>query len=68
MGRFGGCLMSARFATATVLLVAAVFTGSQLGCAVVSRQAARYSQLAHAALVVESSQSAAVTAAEGESK
>ena len=60
--------MNARFATATVFLVAAVFAGSQLGCAVVSQQAARYSQLAHAALVVESSQSAAVTAAEGESK
>ncbi len=68
MGRDGGCLMSARFVVAAAFLVAAVFAGSQLGCAVASHQAARYSQLAHAALVVESSQSAAVTAAEGESK
>ena len=60
--------MNARFVVTTAFIVAAVFAGSQLGCAVVSKQAARYSQLAHAALVVASSQSAAVTAAEGESK
>ncbi len=60
--------MSARFVVATAFAVAAVFAGGQLGCAVVNQQAARYSRLVHSALVVESLQSAAVTAAEGESK